>query len=170
MYQKAFRDHLIVSVFDGSSTVCLDSLSFQLKSANKGRSKKVNHLDQAEAKARYHQLYDLQVKTDAIDFRELEIFNRDGDLVMESLGTIIKMLNDADVTEGLTAEILSPLRERADQLLIEQRTLDQKFRIISQIQKRLKSLKHYVSAWPVTMPSYLLALLCWVFGYLTVMA
>lgn len=40
MYQKAFRDHLIVSVFDGSSTVCLDSLSFQLKSANKGRSKK----------------------------------------------------------------------------------------------------------------------------------
>lgn len=40
MFQKAFRDHLIVSVFDGSSTVCLDSLSFQLKSANKGRSKK----------------------------------------------------------------------------------------------------------------------------------
>jgi hypothetical protein len=113
-------------VFDGSSTVCLDSLSFQLKSANKGRSKKVNHLDQAEAKARYHQLYDLQVKTDAIDFRGLEIFNRDGDLVMESLGTIIGMLNDADVTEGLTAEILSPLRERADQLLIEQHTLDQK--------------------------------------------
>lgn len=126
MYQKAFRDHLIVSVFDGSSTVCLDSLSFQLKSANKGRSKKADHLNQAEAKARYRQLYDLQVETDAIDFRGLEIFNRDGDLVMESLGTIIEMLNDAEATVGLSTEMLSTLREHADRLLVEQRTLDQK--------------------------------------------
>lgn len=126
MFQKAFRDHLIVSVFDGSSTVCLDSLSFQLKSANKGRSKKTDHLNQAEAKARYRQLYDLQVETGAIDFRELEIFNRDGDLVMESLETIIEMLNDADVTAGLSAETLITLREQANQLLVEQRSLDQK--------------------------------------------
>ncbi|KAF0597946.1 acyl-CoA dehydrogenase [Acinetobacter baumannii] len=126
MFQKAFRDHLIVSVFDGSSTVCLDSLSFQLKSANKGRSKKADHLNQAEAKARYRQLYDLQVETGAIDFRELEIFNRDGDLVMESLGTIIEMLNDPNVTVGLSAETLATLRERANQLLVEQHSLDQK--------------------------------------------
>ncbi|MBY8327448.1 hypothetical protein, partial [Salmonella enterica] len=109
-----------------SSTVCLDSLSFQLKSANKGRSKKADHLNQAEAKARYRQLYDLQVETGAIDFRELEIFNRDGDLVMESLETIIEMLNDSNVTVGLSAETLATLHERANQLLVEQRSLDQK--------------------------------------------
>lgn len=170
MYQKAFRDHLIVSVFDGSSTVCLDSLSFQLKSANKGRSKKAGHLNQAEAKARYRQLYDLQVETGAIDFRELEIFNRDGDLVMESLGTIIEMLNHADVTAGLSAETLTTLREQANQLLVEQHSLDQKFRITSQILSKAKSLKRCALVLRVVMQSYLLALLCWVSGSLTVRA
>ncbi len=99
MYQKAFRDHLIVSA---------------------------DHLNHVEAKARYRQLYDLQVETDAIDFRGLEIFNRDGDLVLESLETIIEMLNDAEATVGLSTEMLSTLREHADRLLVEQRTLDQK--------------------------------------------
>lgn len=112
----------------------------------------------------------MQVETDAIDFRELEIFNRDGDLVMESLGTVIEMFDDAHVTAGLSAETLSTLRKRADQLLVEQRKLDQKFKIISQIQKQAKSLKHYVLVSPVTMPNYLPALQYWVFGYLTVMA
>ncbi len=45
---------------------------------------------------------------------------------MESLGTIIEMLNNTDVTTGLSAQTLSTLRERANQLLVEQRSLGQK--------------------------------------------
>lgn len=45
---------------------------------------------------------------------------------MESLETIIEMLNDSDVTVGLSAETLATLCERANQLLVEQRSLDQK--------------------------------------------
>ncbi|PIL53083.1 hypothetical protein B4N87_14320, partial [Acinetobacter baumannii] len=42
------------------------------------------------------------------------IFNRDGDLVMESLETIIEMLNDSNVTVGLSAETLATLHEQAN--------------------------------------------------------
>ena len=110
-------------------------------------------------------MYDLQVETGAIDFRELEIFNRDGDLVMESLGTIIEMLNNTDVTAELSAQTLSTLRERANQLLVEQRSLDQKFRITFQTLSKATNLKRCALALPVATPSCLPALLCWVSGF-----
>lgn len=89
---------------------------------------------------------------------------------MESLETIIEMLNDSNVTVGLSAETLATLREQANQLLVEQHSLDQKFRITSQILSKAKSLKRCALVLRVVMQSYLLALLCWVSGSSIVMA
>ena len=52
IFQKFYRDHLIVNVFDGSTPVCLDSLCLQLRGLVTSRRQK-NSCDAASARALY---------------------------------------------------------------------------------------------------------------------
>ena len=99
MFQKFMRDGGIVSVFDGSSTVCLDALATFLPELSRCAS---NALP-ADAVAR---LYDLRQTLPSLDVSRLTLLGRGRDAVMQSLPTLLSQLQSLTDADGVwVAEI-----------------------------------------------------------------
>lgn len=85
MFQKFLRDGAIVSVFDGSSHVCLDSLATLLPSLVRQRHKATQETD-------YRPLYDLSEHLQPLAFDQLDMSGRGKDAVLESLPYLLAQL------------------------------------------------------------------------------
>jgi alkylation response protein AidB-like acyl-CoA dehydrogenase len=107
LFQKFLRDGAVVSLFDGSSLVCLDSLATQLPTLVKGRA-----TDRAlDASA----LFDLRRPLPPVQFNRLDLFGRGRDAVLESLPGLLRAL-DEDGPDTADAAPYELLRRAAAQL------------------------------------------------------
>lgn len=107
IFQKILRDGAIVSVFDGSSIVCLDSLATLLPGmARMRRQMKRQNVD-------YAPLYDLHQPLPALPFQQLDLFGRGEDAVSASLPRLIELLQLMPAGAGTSAETLQRLRGEA---------------------------------------------------------
>ncbi|WP_246573289.1 acyl-CoA dehydrogenase family protein [Kineosporia corallincola] len=115
IFQKQLRDGAIVSVFDGSEPVCLDSIALQLAAlARAGR--KARHDDWA-------QLYDLRRPLEEFDPARVTIFGKGRDAVLASLPALVQALDEVSPSPELPAERLGLLREQAAGLYEELQAL-----------------------------------------------
>ncbi|NML17998.1 acyl-CoA dehydrogenase family protein [Azohydromonas caseinilytica] len=105
MFQKFLRDGAVVSVFDGSSTVCLDSLATLLPSLVKGRA--------AAEPEDTSALYDLSQPLPAMPYERLNLFGRGRDAVMESLPGLLRKLQELQPSPACGAAALEALRAAA---------------------------------------------------------
>ena len=122
MFQKILRDGAIVSVFDGSSIVCLDSLATLLPGMARARR-------QAATGANWQALYDLQKGLPLLPFGELDLFARGRDAVTESLPQLIELLRTRPANDATSAATLMQLCQQTlglevDLLALEQQILD----------------------------------------------
>jgi len=106
MFQKILRDGSIVSVFDGSSIICLDSLATLLPGMARMR-------ESAQQETDYAPLYDLRRPLPSLPFHQLDLFGRGRDTVTESLSYLIKRLRLLKASSRTSAETLRQLRKAA---------------------------------------------------------
>ncbi len=106
MFQKILRDGAIVSVFDGSSIVCLDSLATLLPSMARARRQALQDTD-------YTKLYDLHQPLPVLPFQQLDLFGRGRDAVTESLSQLIERLQSMRADLLTSIETLDQLRGQA---------------------------------------------------------
>ena len=88
MFQKFLRDGAIVSVFDGSSAVCLDSLATLLPALVRGRAR--GQAQPVDTQA----LFDLGRPLPPLAFDRLDLSGRGRDAVLESLPALLDALRN----------------------------------------------------------------------------
>jgi len=116
MFQKMLRDSTIVSVFDGSSIVCLDSLATQLPALARGRERTLE--------ADWSGLYDLRAGLADLNLQKLDLFGRGRDAVPASLPHLRHLLDELEPTPECPAERLDRLRAAARALAEKLARLD----------------------------------------------
>lgn len=108
VFQKMLRDSAIVSVFDGSEPVCLDSVALQLaamaKAWRQGREED------------WRALYDLRAELPAFDPARVRVFGRGRDATFAGLPALIRRLAALSPTPDCPDDRLAALRVRAEQL------------------------------------------------------
>jgi len=109
MFQKILRDGAVVSVFDGSNIVCLDSLATLLPGMAQDRGP-------AQQEQDYAPLYDLRQPLPPLPFQRLDLFGRGRDTVTESLSQLIRRLRALRASAAVSADTLRQLRKAASLL------------------------------------------------------
>lgn len=107
-FQKMLRDGAVVSVFDGSEPVCLDSIALQLPALAKAHGK-----DQDED---WRTLYDLRAELPAFEPSRVSVFGRGRDATFASLPALVSRLAELSPSAGCDQARLADLRTRAEQL------------------------------------------------------
>ncbi|WP_369248168.1 acyl-CoA dehydrogenase family protein [Streptomyces sp. R41] len=107
-FQKMLRDGAVVSVFDGSEPVCLDSIALQLPALAKAHGK-----DQDED---WRTLYDLRAELPAFEPDRVSVFGRGRDATFASLPALISRLAELSPSAGCDEDRLAVLRAQAEQL------------------------------------------------------
>ncbi|MGQ4376000.1 acyl-CoA dehydrogenase family protein [Streptomyces sp. SAS_267] len=107
-FQKMLRDGAVVSVFDGSEPVCLDSLALQLPALAKAHG----HTPDEDWQA----LYDLRAALPAFEPHRVSVFGRGRDATFASLPALITRLAEVSPSAGCDADRLADLRGRAEEL------------------------------------------------------
>jgi alkylation response protein AidB-like acyl-CoA dehydrogenase len=122
IFQKVLRDNQIISVFDGSSVVCLSSLATQLRSTALARKRTQPTTDNDLAA-----LYDLGSSLPAFSPERLELFGRGRDAVLMGLPQLVAMLEGLAVTTACRIDELGALHalvEPSRRLIDELREID----------------------------------------------
>ncbi|MFJ8141832.1 acyl-CoA dehydrogenase family protein [Streptomyces sp. NPDC096013] len=110
-FQKMLRDGAVVSVFDGSEPVCLDSLALQLPALAKAHGH-----DRDED---WRPLYDLRAELPAFEPHRVSVFGRGRDATFASLPALIERLAELEPSDGLDEDRLTALRAQAQDLRLE---------------------------------------------------
>ncbi|UXX95493.1 acyl-CoA dehydrogenase [Streptomyces sp. AD2-2] len=110
-FQKMLRDGAVVSVFDGSEPVCLDSLALQLPALAKAHGH-----DRDED---WRPLYDLRAELPAFEPHRVSVFGRGRDATFASLPALIERLAELEPSDGLDDDRLTALRAQAEDLRLE---------------------------------------------------
>ncbi|MFW6689468.1 acyl-CoA dehydrogenase [Streptomyces sp. MAR4 CNX-425] len=108
IFQKMLRDNAVVSVFDGSEPVCLDSVALQLHAMAKARLR--------ERDEDWRPLYDLRAELPEFDPARGSVFGRGRDAVFASLPALTDRLAGLSPSAGCDARRLTDLKARAEQL------------------------------------------------------
>ncbi|MGA4851480.1 acyl-CoA dehydrogenase [Streptomyces sp. G5(2025)] len=108
IFQKMLRDSAVVSVFDGSEPVCLDSIALQLPAMAKAHGR--------ERDEDWRALYDLRAELPAFDPARGSVFGRGRDAVLAGLPALIGRLAELSPSDGCDEERLAALRTRAEGL------------------------------------------------------
>lgn len=114
-FQKMLRDGAVVSVFDGSEPVCLDSVALQLPALVKAHG----HGRDEDWRA----LYDLRAELPAFEPHRVSVFGRGRDATFASLPALIDRLAGLAPSDGCDEDRLTALRAQAEQLRQELETL-----------------------------------------------
>jgi alkylation response protein AidB-like acyl-CoA dehydrogenase len=107
-FQKMLRDGAVVSVFDGSEPVCLDSLALQLPALAKAHG----HTPDED----WRRLYDLRAELPAFEPDRVSVFGRGRDATFASLPALIGRLAGLPPSAGCDEDRLAALRGRAEEL------------------------------------------------------
>jgi hypothetical protein len=112
IFQKMLRDSAVVSLFDGSEPVCLDSLASQLPLMARARRR-----PRQEDWAR---LYDLRVTLEEFHPERVTVFGRGEDAVFASLPALAEQLDavpaDAHCHEGRLGRLRSAVTALQDEV------------------------------------------------------
>lgn len=108
IFQKMLRDGAVVSVFDGSEPVCLDSIALQLPALAKAHGH-----DQDED---WRTLYDLRADLPAFRPDRVSVFGRGRDATFAGLPALIRRLAELPPSAGCDEDRLAALRTQAEQL------------------------------------------------------
>lgn len=108
IFQKTLRDGAVVSVFDGSEPVCLDSVALQLGALAKAR-REVREDD-------WSRLYDLRAELPPFEPARSTVFGRGRDATFASLPALLRMLDGLAPSDDCDADRLAALRAGADRL------------------------------------------------------
>lgn len=120
VFQKFFRDHLIVSVFDGSTAVCLDSLRLQLRGMVMERQRRGGKTSVATLST----LYEIGRPLPAWEFDRMRVLTRGQDVVTASLPMLVQRLHALRPDESLDAATLDSLKSLGARLQVHQQDLD----------------------------------------------
>ncbi|MBK3580962.1 acyl-CoA dehydrogenase family protein [Streptomyces sp. MBT65] len=107
-FQKMLRDGAVVSVFDGSEPVCLDSLALQLPALAKAHGH--------DADTDWRPLYDLRAELPVFAPHRVSVFGRGRDATFASLPALIERLAELAPSDGLDEDRLTALRGQATEL------------------------------------------------------
>ncbi|MFG2375586.1 acyl-CoA dehydrogenase family protein [Streptomyces sp. NPDC048504] len=110
-FQKMLRDGAVVSVFDGSEPVCLDSLALQLPALAKAHGH--------GADEDWRPLYDLRAELPAFEPHRVSVFGRGRDATFASLPALIARLGELTASDGCDEDRLTALRGQAEELRLE---------------------------------------------------
>ncbi|RKN40523.1 peptide synthetase [Streptomyces hoynatensis] len=108
VFQKMLRDAAIVSVFDGSEPVCLDSVALQLSSMVKARRR--------PREEDWSALYDLRAALPEFEPARVAVFGRGRDATFASLPALCERLAALAPSPGCGEERLAALRSLAERL------------------------------------------------------
>ncbi|MGW0820130.1 acyl-CoA dehydrogenase family protein [Streptomyces sp. NPDC002845] len=108
IFQKMLRDGAVVSVFDGSEPVCLDSITLQLAAMAKAH---LRHRDED-----WGALYDLRAELPAFRPARVSVFGRGRDATFASLPALISRLAELSPSAGCDEDRIAVLRARAEGL------------------------------------------------------
>jgi hypothetical protein len=114
-FQKMLRDGAVVSVFDGSEPVCLDSLALQLPALAKAHGH-----DRDED---WRPLYDLRAELPAFEPHRVSVFGRGRDATFASLPALIERLAELAPSDGADEDRLTDLRAQVEDMRQELDTL-----------------------------------------------
>ncbi|WP_329102001.1 acyl-CoA dehydrogenase [Micromonospora sp. NBC_01699] len=108
IFQKMRRDGAVVSMFDGSSSVCLDSLAMQLPALERG-TRRTRDED-------WRQLYDLGQPLDPWEPGDVAVFGRGRDAVTASLTHLLDSLSSVRPDDENDARRVRALRTAGESL------------------------------------------------------
>ncbi|TBU96225.1 acyl-CoA dehydrogenase family protein [Phytopseudomonas dryadis] len=121
IFQKFFRDGAIVSIFDGSSHVCLDSLATLLDSlAREG--------GQPEARQCMEALFDLGAPLTDVDYTRLTLFSRHGDPLIGQLPYLVRQVRELSTDGHLSAETLATIQHGCEDFMAQVQQLCEQIR------------------------------------------
>jgi alkylation response protein AidB-like acyl-CoA dehydrogenase len=146
-FQKMLRDGAVVSVFDGSEPVCLDSIALQLPAMAKAHRQ-----DRDED---WRALYDLRAELPAFEPARVRVFGRGRDATFASLPALISLLAELSPSAGCDEDRLAVLRARAEQLRQE---LDALFERVHEVRRWSAAQEAQPSASAKTTPPRLMRL------------
>lgn len=125
IFQKMLRDSAVVSLFDGSEPVCLDSLAIQLPTMVKARRKPRDD--------DWSLLYDLQAELPAFEPSRVSMFGRGRDATFASLPALVERLDGVSPDAGCDPARLAALRAQARRL---QQQVDALFERVGEVPPR----------------------------------
>lgn len=118
IFQKMLRDGGVVSLFDGSTQVCLHALGLQLRHLVKTRRREDSPDD--ERAVRLATVFNLEEPLPPFDGRRLDLFSRGRDDVMQGLVDAVAALHtlgsDGAIDESMLASLQQLARRCADEL------------------------------------------------------
>ncbi|WP_311971674.1 acyl-CoA dehydrogenase family protein [Pseudomonas baltica] len=112
IFQKFMRDGAVVSIFDGSSVVCLDSLATLLDTLTREDAPKPEE-------GCLHVLFDLESAMPDLDYSRLKLFSRQGDPLLGSVAQLIEQLDLLNADESCTAQTLQNIKTGARRFLAD---------------------------------------------------
>lgn len=121
IFQKFIRDGAVVSIFDGSSVVCLDSLATLLDTLTRD-----NAVPPGDSCITL--LFDLESPLPELDYGRLKLFSREGDPMMGSLPRLIELLEQISPCGDCDARGLERLKVAGRQFLVAVESLKAQIR------------------------------------------
>ncbi|WP_434771920.1 acyl-CoA dehydrogenase family protein [Pseudomonas entomophila] len=110
IFQKFMRDGAVVSIFDGSSVVCLDSLATLLDTL-------VRDDAPAPEEECLTLLFDLEATLPTLDYGRLKLFSREGDPLMGALPNLVQRLEQLSPCGDCDEQALQRLKVASQRLL-----------------------------------------------------
>ena len=111
MFQKMLRDGAVVSLFDGSTPVCLDSLATLLPSMIRARQMHAMSED-----VDHSAMYRLDSALPPLDFHRFKLYGGGRDAVIESLPALLQQLQRCSTGNAQEEAVLTRLRVSAPKL------------------------------------------------------
>lgn len=105
IFQKMLRDSAVVSLFDGSEAVCLDSLAAQLTLMARAHRR--------PRQEDWSALYDLRVPLEPFRPEKITVFGAGRDAVLASVPHLLRQMDALEADEYCGTEELAGLREQA---------------------------------------------------------
>lgn len=121
IFQKFYRDGAIVSIFDGSTHVCLDSLTTLLDTL-------VRDTAQPEASECLQALFDLEAPLADVDYSRLTLFSRHGDPLIGQLPHLLGKVQALAESDHLPAATLAELRQLCEAFVEQAQALAEQIR------------------------------------------
>ncbi|MEK7322197.1 MAG: acyl-CoA dehydrogenase, partial [Pseudomonadota bacterium] len=112
IFQKMLRDGGVVSLFDGSTQVCLHALGLQLRHLVKTRRREQDGDDTARS-ARLTTIFCLDETLPVFDGTKLDLFSRGHDDVMQGLLAAVTAIRDLHDADGVEPALLGHLQHLA---------------------------------------------------------